>query len=667
MNKTLKITLLSDLCAATGKYYAAMIDTDTALDEYGIPFIPSRRLKGCLRETAEYFLEKETIERIFGVSGNDAPGSLSLGNALIADYKRHVDAIEKSKCNVAKISDLFCTVRGQTAIENGHADSGSLRYTRVVNRYNPLSEGEPLSFFADISFDDADEIIIRKAVAGLKNIGYKRNRGLGLVKCELIESTRDAKMVLSPASSDYGTLRLTVELLGDLMLPDTDTNHSQDYISGAMVLGAMASRYIKRYGDQDFNDIFYSDVRFCNLYPAIASEKGYDYTVPIPRFFAKIKSATSPEDKGIKNLLAKAENDTRTYKPIKSGYVTENLMLVKPKEKIVYHNANTGTEEQDLFMQFCLSSGQYFSGVICGSVNKLNKLAALLSEGETINFGRSKTAQYSACRVARWNWENTSTSNVMLYKGVPAAYVLQSDMVLTDENGIYTCNASDIYNVLGINADTIDARCSGLSTKIISGYNSKWNLKKPQFPVITAGSSIVFIPEKDLELPEYTYIGEQQNEGFGCVRLIADASQIEVGVVVDTKASVCEYDEIVNKLEENAIMDSILALAVENALKTRKSGKTKLDSSQVGRIMLMLKESWSFTSGYDDFLARIESIKTKSTKDNTKALFDEYAIQRVFTCSNINIPMEWKYIRKYIATVLTVIKYQLRMGGKDND
>lgn len=49
----IKIELMSDLCAGSGYSFAGVIDSDVSYDEYGLPFLPARRLKGCMREAAE--------------------------------------------------------------------------------------------------------------------------------------------------------------------------------------------------------------------------------------------------------------------------------------------------------------------------------------------------------------------------------------------------------------------------------------------------------------------------------------------------------------------------------------------------------------------------------------------------------------------------------------
>ena len=39
------IRLLSDLCTCSGETYNSIVDTDVVYDEYGIPYIPAKRIK----------------------------------------------------------------------------------------------------------------------------------------------------------------------------------------------------------------------------------------------------------------------------------------------------------------------------------------------------------------------------------------------------------------------------------------------------------------------------------------------------------------------------------------------------------------------------------------------------------------------------------------------
>ena len=84
----LRIQLLSDLCVSDGGVYNSSLDIDICHDEYGFPYIPGRRIKGCLRECALELLDwgKDIpIKKIFGGEG-DAKGAVSIRNAYLENY-----------------------------------------------------------------------------------------------------------------------------------------------------------------------------------------------------------------------------------------------------------------------------------------------------------------------------------------------------------------------------------------------------------------------------------------------------------------------------------------------------------------------------------------------------------------------------------------------------
>jgi len=82
--------------------------------------------------TYEMEIDERDIERIFGKVGSDAPGTLRIGNGFIKDYRDHILALSKaSDVHPSHVSDLFCSTRGQTAIEDERAKDKSLRFTRV--------------------------------------------------------------------------------------------------------------------------------------------------------------------------------------------------------------------------------------------------------------------------------------------------------------------------------------------------------------------------------------------------------------------------------------------------------------------------------------------------------------------------------------------------------
>ena len=46
------INLLSDLAVGAGESYQSGVDQDIVYDDFGFPYIPAKRLKGCIRESA---------------------------------------------------------------------------------------------------------------------------------------------------------------------------------------------------------------------------------------------------------------------------------------------------------------------------------------------------------------------------------------------------------------------------------------------------------------------------------------------------------------------------------------------------------------------------------------------------------------------------------------
>lgn len=674
MKKKLEITLMSDLCAGVGKHFAAVIDLDTAIDEYGIPFIPSRRLKGCMREVA-VMIGSEKINEIFGKRGCNAPGSLSITDATIEDYDNVVDAlVAQGDISPNSVADIFCSVRSETAIDGDNVKDGSLRFIRVVNKYSPI-DSKPLKFIAEIEFDDCFENEIQKICKGLRNIGYRRNRGFGAVKCTLTDSADEFitdKYEFDP-NAKY-ELKYTVYLQSDIMLPSTDTNHSLDYIPGTAVIGALASKYT----GSDFNEVFLSgDVYFSNLY---ISDKSYSEYIPAPRFLAKVKAATEIEDKGIKNLIAvnesveNNEDDNKLpkhYKPLKSGYINPDCGYKKPKTKIVYHNA-VNTDESGLYTQYCLCNGQFFKGSVIAKGKLTEEIYALFKSG-TISFGRSKTAQYAKCKIVKIEnkiiSESDKENTIKLTAGSTAAYICESDVVLTDENGAFTTELTELLKVLKLENHQKLRKETSIATRIVSGYNSKWNLKKPQLPAIRSGSVVVFTVDSDMQASEYLYIGEKQNEGFGKVRLLPSADNFVVSqsVISDSNTEKAE-NPIILEIKNRRIDDMIISKAII------KGEEIKLNASQTGRITLMCKEAES----YEDFINRVSGIKTESVKKEAMSYFNKEELNAVFDDIFNNSPFEgcigsqdkkkkefvWKKFKKYIIDVLTVRKYKIKREGK---
>lgn len=641
----LEITLMSDLCAGAGKHYSSIIDLDTSLDEYGLPYIPAKRLKGCLKEAASMIFNQDRIDEIFGVAGSDKSAPLSISDAKLEDYDVYVNDITKNKIDDIDVTDLFCSVRSETSIdeETKTAKDKTLRFVRVVNQHSPIDKSN-LVFVSDVSADKEFEEDLIKIAKALRNIGYHRNRGLGAVKCRMnTESKSDCDFESYSLEDDcVYKLDYIIRNDSDIMLPNNSADCTMDYIPGTSVLGAFAGLYCKyKYDINNFNDFFYSkDVRFSNLY---ITDKNFEKCYPSIRFMAKRKDIS-----GIFNTINGDEKVS--FKPLKKGYLNIDNSYIEPISKRVYHNA-VNSVDSSLYMQYCLCAGQYFGGTIIAKGNKMEVLYELLKKDQ-LRFGKSKTAQYSNCSVIANSVKIQKLSNeetVSLKKGTFAACVLRSDAVIVDENGREQTSISALQKALGLENKRLCSK-SNIALTTISGYNAKWNLKKPHINAFKAGSAIVFEITEDTELKKTQFIGEKQNEGFGVVELIPNVDKLEEKVIhlddIKPDSIKCKKTPISDAIRKEKVNEAIKELALE------KISTVKLNSTQIGRLILMCKEA----ENMDNLLKRINSIKTKSVKDNATKIYN--------TVKEESQKEHWK---EYLLTLLTLAKYQKKIDKKEDE
>lgn len=195
---TLKVKLVSPAITASGEGFGAIIDTDIVFDETGLPYIPAKRIKGCLRDSAleveEMFTSSKisfplNINKIFGDTGKKTSAQVYISNLYIKDYAKNKEWLnyflesDKYKAVLSKdrILGTFTQIRKQTAIgDKGVAKEHSLRTARVINK--------GICFFGDIKTANKDDDIINTlilACLNFRHMGTMRNKGFGEIKCSL--------------------------------------------------------------------------------------------------------------------------------------------------------------------------------------------------------------------------------------------------------------------------------------------------------------------------------------------------------------------------------------------------------------------------------------------------------------------------------------------------
>lgn len=226
MTYQIKIELLSDVLPGSGEGYGAVIDTDVVFDDVGIPYIPARRVKGCLREAANdvcglmesAYKEKfpfsldekvkndqfEIVNKLFGLPGRETSAPILFNDFFIREYKENAAALHYFEANYPavisseKVRQTFTYIRQQTAIDenSGTADEHSLRTIRVLKKRLPFMGGERMTFFGDIElnseqFTSSHVQLLALACLQLRYMGTKRTRGFGHVKCRLMEGGKE--------------------------------------------------------------------------------------------------------------------------------------------------------------------------------------------------------------------------------------------------------------------------------------------------------------------------------------------------------------------------------------------------------------------------------------------------------------------------------------------
>lgn len=646
MNCELKITLKSDMCSASGDGFSLSIDTDVCCDSHGFPMIPSRRIKGCMLEAARYICA-DNIAEIFGVSGTSR-GSLRIGNAVIENYDSLCAEAECSGKNAQQILALFTSVKASTAIENDTAKNESLRFMRAVDHYSPF-DGNEMVFKAPVEVDEQYFGELSRICKAVRNIGYKRTRGFGAVRCELSAVDRKSGNAVSGNITDdekIYELRYSVRNESALMLPGSNSSETADYISGTSVMGFFANSYLKNHSaDGEFEEMFLKHgVIFSNLY--ITSQNG-TAALPAPAAIAKDKTQSVESGKTVyTNLLTDENESKRILKPLKSGYFAAGAEL-KVQTETVYHHS-TG-ENSTLYTQTCICPGQVFSGTISGSGKYLRHIADALSGG-VITVGRSKTAQYSECSVLYAELKPQEIKQLSISGGEKIAAVFCADALFTDECGNYTTEFAEVCRQLGIT--NADASKSFMKYKTVMGYMSAGNYKKPHIRAIAAGSTISFTAGGSQVIPEYAYFGAKNGEGFGLVRFVRvdDLMSLgESGFACERTAAVPD-GRLTELLKKNSANDEMRSSAIDFAL-ANKSTLIGLSSSFVGRVLLMIRQADDF----NDLINRIESVKTKSKMETAKNIAN--------TADKYKYDESW---REYLGTVFLLAKYFIRAKAAED-
>jgi len=377
-------------------------------------------------------------------------------------------------------------------------------------------------------------------------------------------------------------LPITIKLHSPLLIARTvgDENMvgSEDYIPGAVLLGAFAGLYIQKHGQindatdkqfSSFADLFLSDqVRFLNGYPV--AEDNASRTLPVPLSIQYGKTADAgAEEKLFKYMKSQAKGeawklvtfDSLLEEPVeeeksspkngveptkyKAGYclLTEEngkfcVKEVKVDKQYQIHHERTNqrvgrSANAEIYNYESIMPRQTFKTVVLGSKEKLEALKTLLTESnDSLRLGRSKHTQYGNVQAAAGKIDLLQNE----------AEALRATDFLQNNQFILTCTSDIVFEpdaqktnlkaitemvrgALNLGQDDLECIYAFFKTDVVEKYNAAWKARTPSQPCLVKGSCFVFELkshtveglEDEINSLQRDGIGARRNEGYGRV------------------------------------------------------------------------------------------------------------------------------------------------------
>jgi CRISPR-associated protein Csx10 len=529
--------LLSDLCPASGDGFAGFVDTDVCFDDLGLPYIPAKRLKGCLRECGLDILSVDDsyldiFTKLFGKTGNSVSGTLNITSGKLQNYADIAANI--GGAHLSELAEVYTSIRSRTKMEDGKAAAGTLRTARVLNK------GQVYEFSVTLSDDGLD--FLQMCVKSLRGLGLNRSRGLGEVKCELTDAAKPngVKFDIRPVG-DNTMFSYSLELLEPVISAERNGKpfETEDYIFGSTVLGAFAVKYIEKFGlerdtaykDETFRQIFLEGgVKFSAAMPCVNGSVYY----PAPAVLRTDKRGERRFDESTEvyddKMHDKSEDDKKN--PIckrLGGFIAvdESRAVAKfrPSRVAFPHHARSkdrsiahATDKDGKFYTYeALAAGQTFAGQVVGNEKDITALADLFADNSVMRLGRSRTAQYGKVKIAPAD-RRFAANSIRLKSGDIFRLVAVTPIIPEDGNGT---NRADVHLVRAALGDDFEVVRSSCTETVVSGYYGKWLLPKRQERALAEGSTIVFKYRGSGTTLDCNFIGKRTGEGFGQVRFEA--------------------------------------------------------------------------------------------------------------------------------------------------
>ena len=535
----IKIELLSDLCVSDGGVYNSSLDTDICYDLYGLPYIPAKRLRGCLRECAQELMDwgiDGDLEALFGTADKEA--GVRIGNAYLADAdalkKEIFDGNGSTLFHKQNVLNFFTSVRTQTSIDynTGVAEENTLRTTRVVNKGTV--------FVADVSMGKVPEQaeFLEKCCNVLRHMGMARTRGFGEVEVSFFayepkDRRQDRTVKVCSLEEGANCLSYTLLLEEPILCKSVhnDESKTMDYIEGGKILG-MIAQHLKNKG-MDYGEFLSLGALNCtNVYPVCPGTDDVRM-LEVPACVYSIKNdKTYYVNKAYEMWKSKEQEERETVlqlNSMKHCYVTERngkLQTYSVETEKRYHHRRPEdksfghvTKDGVFYQVTGIAAGQRFIGRIYGSPEQIRLLYELFSENEVKYIGGSKNSEYGKVIMESMAAEKSAIEKLR-GENEKKQYLLvklEAPAIVYNDNAVYSVNTEDLVEevnaALGLTGMKPEKRYVRYTS--VGGYNVTWGCRKPSLEVFDKGTVFLYATEEAFEVPCCGFLGERTEEGYG--------------------------------------------------------------------------------------------------------------------------------------------------------
>lgn len=660
----LQIKLLSDLCVSSGESFNAYVDTDVVYDECGLPYLPAKRLKGCIREAALELVEmgladRQTYDTLFGREGFEST-LFSMDNAYLQDYDRLVSDLknckDRSLVHAQRVLGLFTYLRTQTALkESGTADDGSLRTLRVVNK--GLTFEANLRENGHLSKEQTN--LLTNAIGLVKHIGSGRTRGLGLVTMTVPEETKDAKDTKETQDAkkqdrtfeigDRNKISYTLTLQSPLLCKSATGSQEKthDYIEGSKIIGVLASRL-----PQDvFSQLMGYDGQGKSIIASNAyiSENGDRYVPARASLQKKKDQSYDPNGQLMVADMLLPNTEEVQWTPVGSIYINREGCVKTVETETNYHHRRpadksigkaNGKDASAFYQLESIQRGQQFAGFLLADREQAEVILSAFQASEKVRMGYNRSAEYGDVTLAVTGVEILSqkTGNMVTEFVVQ----LNSPVILYNDNCMPAADITTLKQYLAerlaIPEEDCTINASFLTYETIGGFNVTWHRRKPIFTALGKGTVCRVTTKRpvDITLLENAFIGERVAEGYGEIQVysVPEKQVLLQKAKESAKTQSGEQTDILRRLESARRREEFSYAGVQQAnnMFTKQPslfGRSEFKAS-LGKLLLLAKEQ----STLEGIKEQIAGIETNTKRELCEKLIKsvELGVGKIWQC-----------------------------------